>query len=775
MAVIMAFGMLACEDSSSDEPEATGGISGKVLDLSGGAGGATGTGGKGGDLDMDWYGTSGILFLKSGNVNTSFSVPTWTNVVDLGTDGWTVDTDYTVQVYDGTEPAAGFPEYHTHPGNTNLYYGDGGVTVVDTIVTGIRIDRGVELTLEPNYDSGDTACEDQAYLTLANDLDIRGTLTVTDVNSGPNCAGAEETRHGVINGATTLDSASLYIDPNRIYLRGTGVIDTLGANATAADTRGGDGGYVYLEADTGIFLDGTILAGGGAGLGTGEGGNGGIRAGDNVDGVVIDSGGSGTNTGDIDCSGGDGADGGDAGPVYLYADWLQYNTGTLSANGGDGDATGTGGGAGWVEVEAYYATVFNRGNLQSNGGDGGVGGGAGNEAYLYGSSNGGDIGSVINAGKLEVNGGDALSNGDGGDAGDMYIYAYGGDVRTSGVLEAMGGDGAGASGDGGYGGYIYFWTEYGYEYYYGQYKQTGDIIISNNIIATGGAGTGSGYGGYGGYVDVGADSTEYAPDMDNVVKFVGFNKFKMNGGDGGNGGNGGGLDAYTYYAYNPGDAYTPAGPINNNVIIEANGGEGLAGGGGDAGWIYLSVYGWYMFDDNSKLINNGRLESNGGDGTTGGGDNGDIWLVGWRLLKNTAVIQSNGGEGTGAAADGGNADTGGYINLISTFDLVNTASLQLIGGDGTVTGGNGGTDFQLWAGGQVRNTGSLLAGGGNGGTTGGDGGEIEVNSAARQTKNSARIDVSGGLDITDRSTDGDVGFIWIDWVDVTPLDGTLGF
>ena len=418
----LAFGMMACKSSGDGHNKGKATASGKTINLNGGNG-TTGEGGDGGTLYFYWYSLGGIKLLKEGEEpDTSFAIPNYPEYVDLGaTSGWEVDASYSVQDYPaGVDTAVDPGEYHTHKQISTLWQRNAGGTA-DGAVTGVRIARGVTLTINPNMSSGGTACQEWAYIELDNDLEILGTLTANNLTRGLDCTATPEVRHGA--NALPADIASLDFRAQTIFIRPSGFVTTAGADATAAGNRGGDGASIYLWADAGIINEGDMDASGGDGSAS-IGGDGGREASSGAAGIELNTDGAIVNKGQMDASGGNGTVGGDAGYVYLTTSssgTFVYNTGDLYANGGEG-STGVGGAANYIELESYYSSCFNRGNLQANGGDGAKGGGAGYWIYLYGG-NSWLVSDMYNSGALEVNGGDALTNGDGGDAGGMQLYA----------------------------------------------------------------------------------------------------------------------------------------------------------------------------------------------------------------------------------------------------------------------------------------------------------------------------------------------------------------
>lgn len=521
------------------------------------------------------------------------------------------------------------------------------------------------------------------------------------------------------------------------------------------------------------------------------------------------------NKGKLDASGGDsfeGADsvGGHGGDISLFNYFgLLYNGGELLTHGGDGDA-----GGGWA------------GDVELNG----ITEGPDMDWY--------EPGGLISAGKIIIDGGDARINGRGGDAGEIFMLSRGADLLSSGRIEGSGGDGAGVYGYGGNGAEMYFigypnvfvtcCPTYHFVF-------PGDILVGNDIIARGGDADG-GRGGWGGdlWIEQEEPELDYEPkpgapgkgddgnsDADPLtvgsIQLIGFDRLDISGGDAeGYAGYGGNmfvesedLLAYTYVCCPPmllTIAELPAGPIVNNVIIVNNGGESADSVGGMGGEVVFEAW-TFLQSELAEIDNNARIKANGGDGFNFGGYSGAVGMFGDAGVRNHGAISANGGNGTGPNGNGGctcchgigfgdtkpigapqkNAKDGfefeAVVTLVSYYgDVTNNAIITTNGGDGNHDGGDAGAvdgeldgGIALQAMGMVRNTGDLKARGGNGGTgLGGDGGPIRLISIGEPTNNDGTLDVRGGTGIA-APDNGLMGKIWIDLVDLTPDDGTLGF
>jgi len=126
-------------------------------------------------------------------------------------------------------------------------------------------------------------------------------------------------------------------------------------------------------------------------------------------------------------------------------------------------------------------------------------------------------------------------------------------------------------------------------------------------------------------------------------------------------------------AANSGGITLTASPFWNQGSIEAKGGDGFDGGGGNGGTVVLNAS-----KAQSTLYNTGNVDTSGGSGTVGG-VGGNIQLDGYGDVNNSGALLSRGGDGT---QQGGN---GGSISLAAGDD--ETGSVQN-GGSITATGGN---------------------------------------------------------------------------------------
>lgn len=752
-----------CEDDDDNDKDKTGIYS--IL-LSGGNG-DDGTGGDGGSIDLNTYGTKGINILrKARQLNTSFKLPE-EPMVDLGDDPAVIDDDTTVDVYiDQATAQAAVADggLYTWLNTNQLWIRDsvGG----DVVATGLHVRRGRTLTLGLNANAGVNSGQDAGWYIFGSDVVIDGVVTTKDLTTGNLNAGVIEAPHGA---ATVRDKGGLDIRGNTFWVGPSGRIDLSGGDATVAGDRGGDGGGLFLWADNAAYIHGRLDTTGGMGNGAGIGGDGAVGYNGGMDRLYLESNdGVLVITGLVDASGGKGNEGGDGGYIEPWADTFILNTGVIKTNGGDG-TDGDGGDGGGMYLEAYYAGLLSRGDLISNGG---------NSLGTTTANSGGDAGDIdleagygeymaqlLLSGRIQADGGDSKL-GDGGDGGDIYLYNYGsGDIVVEARVSAAGGDGEGALSFGGDAGdldvYAYSETDYGY----GEEAKSGDIVIGANLDFTGGDGDNGGDGG-----DLYFDADDYGDEIapTNGIFLYGYDLIRAEGGDGADGGDGGEFDAETEDAYSM-DQYIRVGSIINQASFFAPGGKGTNGWGGDGGDFDQEAEG-EAYEDETVSIVLGNVLLGGGDGSDGGGDGGDFYLYGHELAKLVGNVDVSGGNGLGTNAPGG---YGNDAEFYATYDVIINGNVNANGGNatGTATGGDGGAwwyddGVQIYAGGQAVVRGSLTAKGGNGDRTvgfGGNGGGIDLFSEGLPSL-VRNWNVDGG----NANTDGDHGEMWIDWALLTP-------
>ncbi len=554
---------------------------GSTIDVSGGEG----TVGSGGDGDQEtgiWfdnYGPGGVNIYRSGAADASFTLDVPAATPDLGTEPLTVASDMTIPVYDA-DPADD-NVYYFRRDDSSLYHKIDDATT--NTVTGIHVNAGATLTLGINTDRNSSGLLDTASLSLANDLEVLGTLRSAAFDDPSTQESGE-----------SIDRAGLAVDTSGgIFIGPAGVVSTAGDNA--ATGRGGDGGTIELVSyyaaevpDTGIVLnEGLIDASGGSTSDPAAAGGGSGSCGGSGNGFYLYAEVRLVNTGTIRAAGGNGGVGGNAGGQYgnqfriASAGTLQ-NAGPVTLSGGTG-SNGDGGSGGYLEAWADAVSLHNAGAVTTRGGNGSVFGGPGGTVSLYVNN----VGDLLNSGAMDARGGDSTGTdnaaaANGGRGGQVYLYTYGGRLATSGPIDASGGGvaNANAGSAGGAGGYVDIES---YPDYFSSTTPAGAMEISGNILARGGAGPNGGYGG-GLYV--------YYEDGNGTGGIVlrGYSSVVDNGGRGvGNGGGGGGI--YLYDDYSGGAA--DSGGFLAEADISANGGSAdpSAGTGGYGGYVefYSSV------------------------------------------------------------------------------------------------------------------------------------------------------------------------------------------
>ncbi|MEC4675802.1 MAG: hypothetical protein VST72_02620, partial [Nitrospirota bacterium] len=529
--------------------------------------------------------------------------------------------------------------------------------------------------------------------------------------------------HGTI---TTVDYSATQRGDLRLYMasyHGNSAIDTSGTQ------DGQSGGDVYLYPNYSFFNNGTINSSGYGSI-TGAAGNG--------------------------------------GHVGIYSDYRIENTGDITSDGGTASGGGTtGGNAGYIDLEAYYGDLFNSGDLSSRGGDGVTAGGNGEWQELYIDY----VGELLNSGNMDASGGDATA-GNGGYGDWIYLTVYGGGIINSGDLTTTGGATTDAASNGGNGGGISIYVDYGYIY---ESTPAGDILFSGDINTSGGlavTGTGAtGSGGSGGDVYIEGDF-DYYP-LGQRIALLGYTGIDSSGGDGNYGGYGGDVEFYHYYGWSDAYYYVPSGDVTNEVDVNATGGDVVAGAttipadGGDGGDFDMETDYYYgMFNpDIDKVVNKGDINTSGGNSlestTNWSGDAGWVWIWGYNGVTNSGNITAVGGDDLGT--DGG---VTGYGNAGNDIDLYaelgpvkNTGDLDSSGGDGEYDGGR--ADNIGLFGPEVTNSGDLTANGGDAnvslaGSTGGDADYVELYAPGGRDDitQSGTVTNNGGAGAT-AGTDGD--------------------
>ncbi len=446
--------------------------------------------------------------------------------------------------------------------------------------------------------NGDGICDSGDTLVTGLTVEPGATLVITDsdADSG-NWSGYGAlvlSNDLVVDGTLNTDASSgLWIEANLIQV---GTAGSLSTSATVTDTGAKEMylGYAYGITKK-IINHGTIEA---KGLGNGTGGYLYMEAEDMV-----------ANDGTIDLSAGSSVNGG--GPMYpgwhaleIYVDYGNfYSSGTVRMNGGNGNA-GTGGDAGQARIKTAN----------------------------YGNDRG-----------------------------------LNGDIILSGTWEAMGGNGE--AGNGGGKGYLYFETD-----------GMGKIAVDGTIKVTGGYGKGvsaSGGSPYGVEFYSSSGSVDVAAPP--VIQFSGT--FDLRGGDGdANGGNAGYLDAYSY-GLNAASQGTNI-ELVGFPILYLDGGSGAVNGG---------VGGYVGASAATTISNSSSMILTGGTGDTGGSTQGaalgDSLSFQADHVTTTGGLLVNGGSGTTTGGAGGNITINSTGSTTSTADRANMSAAG--GAGGTANGTEG--------------------------------------------------------------------------------------
>ncbi len=739
-----------------------------------------GDGGNGGEIRIYASGYDSVHIDPEGDVDASFEIPDYDVNADLGANGLVVNSSLEVEVLDNHAEAEVGEVYLLY--NDCTLYKRLSEAVDDYVeITGIRVNDGKTLTLNPNDGDGTVVS-----LVFDNDVDIRGKVTTAPWGGVP--AAEQMTR-----GAASINSCALQIEAGRIFIRATGSIITKGLHASdGSNMDGGQGGAIELYSNLGVFSLGKIDASGGHGDGEGDGGDAAYNYGGAVgaltpaladfeygDGVMLFADyGVVINRGPAYLNGGDGYSGGDGEALYLYAYWHVYNTGDVQANGGEGEY-GDGGDGGGFEIWAYSGGGFNSGNVAANGGvgKGGDGGSGGWFEIESGDDEEGGYwgGKLINSGNFQGNGGNGLYGG--GSADEFWLESNGKEeIIQKGSVVMNGGDCTGTSGYGGDGGEIGAEKDYYGMIMYGPEADESEDIIGNNIKLTwlgkvesnGGKGPGAGHGGwfylwngYDEYKTGPISKATYLPD-NFETNLIGFSRFELNGGQGYvDGGYGGYVNITDYF-----------GDVLASVDIYAKGGRGLNDDGGCGGYVYLLAGAAFLdLEDEDSPIPpdlegldavvgyNGIIDVSGGDGSDGVGGGGQSILMGWDGAAVKGTITANGGNGIGSYADGGNAgdfekdiidlDEASILIAAQNGDAYVSGNFNAKGGNGAGEGdgGNGG-NIAVGAAGLLKSVADYDVRGGNAGDDtigdGGYGGIIDLFSYGDATEHSGKARINGG-------------------------------
>jgi hypothetical protein len=402
--------------------------------------------------------------------------------------------------------------------------------------------------------------------------------------------------------------------------------------------------------------------------------------------------------------------------------------------------------------------IINRGTIEAKGFGSGA---AGNGGYIYFEPE--DL--VVNYGTIDASGGSSAT-GDGGYGGELDVYVDYGDFYSSGNVLMNGGNGV-SGGDtepnvGNFSSYsVYVETAY----YDNNMGRNGDIIISGTWEAKGGDGN-AGNGGAGGYIYLQTDA----------VGAVTINAAMSTKGGNGTGTNSTAGDSYGIDIYSENyDSVDPASPGKIRIAGQYD----LRGGDGDqtGGWGgYFEIYGdgynnTSFIGSEVNLVGFPAINLNAGDGGQNGGDGGYFEIYTYSAgipagaITNETNVEAKGGNATGTGGGGG---SGGYAELLTDSSNADPATTVSNSGNIDVSGGTGDTggdgyDISMEAQ-YVNNSGNLTADGGNGITNGGSGGDISLNSDMSPTSNYGTLSAQGGAG----PTSGGSGTITIDGTQIWP-------
>lgn len=418
------------------------------------------------------------------------------------------------------------------------------------------------------------------------------------------------------------------------------------------------------------------------------------------------------------------------GYVELYADYLVQNTGDIDSSGGDAP-NGDAGRGGNIDLASDFGNMYNSGSLVNHGGNGQLGGNGG-QINLYA------VGDMLNSGDINAQGGIGGAD-DGGNGASIEMYAYGRKLANSGSILTMGGNTTDADSDGGDGGELYVYAEYGPV---NRDAPAGGLFVSGNIDLSGGDAVAIGYGdgGTAGSADVQVYGSNYPSEVGLV--FLGYTDIDATGGDANFGGSAGNVLVFNDSVKANAGVYVPSGNVTNEADVTARGGnvvaeaETIPADGGSGGNFRLETetqYG-YISPELEIATNNGNIDVSGGNGLestmTDINRSGSIWFWGYNGVTNTGNITANGGTDLGT--DGGVTGYGGYANDVEMYtelgQATNSGSITNNGGAGEYRGGRS-DGFKLY-GATVDNSGVISSNGGNAdasleGSRSGPGGWVE--------------------------------------------------
>lgn len=478
------------------------------------------------------------------------------------------------------------------------------------------------------------------------------------------------------------EARGLNLTARQLVVAGSGVIDIPQNNSPA--------GTIQLFGNAQLQFLGTLNA-----QGTEPG-----LSGANVN---MDSSGRVILGGAIHVSGADGGDGFGAPGGNFGASSYQggvWSSAAIDADGGDGTAGGAVGGTirlGYDDL-ARPLDLRNTGRLSAQGGaqtagvcEGACAGGGGGELTLFAT-----LANLVSSGELDADGGDGVIAAGNGGRLSAAILSFGTEtlpdarLSMSGALSARGGAGAGAGGGGG--GSLALGNCTGDE-------SVAELLGYSQLFAQGGAASMAGSGGGGGSFDM--TSTDSSPTPRRLYSNV---PMDLSGGDGANAGAGGRLTVNLSFN-NAVTRELPEG-LPSLVIAgahDASGGTARTGIGGEAGFVFLST--------RSDLIATGTFITSAGDSVP----------TQFSPSGGTIALQSSLGSVLNGAA--------------LTASGANVAASQ------SLPGGNGGCI--VLAGRKVKNEAALVARGGNG-PAGGSGGNISLTSYDTPADHTGSFDVAGG-------------------------------
>jgi len=484
-------------------------------------------------------------------------------------------------------------------------------------------------------------------------------------------------------------------------------VSSEGGLATDVTSVGGPGGQFVVQTLGESRIEGPVTLNGGAGLQ--QGGTGGVAtmilAAPCAFAALFDIGGGPATATTGPTIGGDGGfvsinSTGGAGTLRLWPAGF-----TIDLDGGPGGATGGQGGN--VTITSSASSIICQGSISLNGGSAeatlGIGAPAGTltlnastaltsalaieAAGGSGASAGGQGGvcTMTSAGTLTIEGSIDLPGGPSAAApgiGGTSLFLGTLDVNSTCTIEATGGTGRGVAGANGGA---------------AQFTSDANLNYSGSIVCDGGGGT---PGGMGGFISLNATGT-----IDNTGTCT------ATGGPGDTGGQGGNI------------LVTAIGSITCGGILRATGGNTTVSTGGLGGNIVVATTGA------SPITILGGITASGGEGSVGltanGGTGGSVTVAaGYGSIAISGGVHADGGFSyfdTGGIAGSVTVNTNGTAHSAPGGSITNSGNISAAGGHG-VNGGDGGPvivdsdpdDFESLDNGPSTNTGTISASGGSG-------------------------------------------------------------